>query len=266
MIPRMHRTAKVRTGQALSSPFFFALTAALLSLAAGPAFAFTFDPIVQDFTSTGQGSVQSFRLANPGTETIAVRISMLTRRMDLDGKESNAPADQLFIVFPSRVTLEANAEQAVKIQWKGPAGTDVEQCFRILVEQLPVDFGGGQTQQGTIKVMFRYLGAAYILPKNVKPDVVLDSSRVAADPNGRQALELVFSNRGNAHTILGDLRITVTAKNAVPTLKRVFGPDELAGINGENILPGAKRRFWLPLPADMPRDGLDVAFLFEAIR
>jgi len=255
---------KVRTGQALSSPFFFFIAAALL--AAAPAFPFTFEPIVQDFASSGQGSIQSFRVANPGTETVAVRISMLTRQMDLDGKETNEPADAFFTVYPSRITLEPGSAQAVRIQWKGPAAPEVEQCYRILVEQLPVDFGGGQKERGSIKVMFRYLGAVYILAKAAAPDVLLDSFRLAADPKGTESLELVFLNRGKAHAILGDLTITVTATAAVPAARRVFGPEELAGINGENMLPGTTRRFWLPLPPDLPRDGLDVAFRFEAIR
>jgi fimbrial chaperone protein len=253
-----------RSSSALPGPLLFALV--FLALVAANASAFTFEPIVQDFAPAGPGSIQSFLLTNTGTETIAVRIVMLTREMDLDGTEVNLPVDQLFTVYPSRIVLPANEQQAVRIQWKGPADPPVEQCYRILVEQLPVDFGTEQKQKNSIKVMFRYMGAIYVVPSGATPDVVMDSSRVTLDPQGRDALELVFANRGRAHTLLGDLTITLTANGANSAVRRELGPDALVGVNGENLLPGTKRRFWLPLPADLPRDGIDVAFRFKAIR
>lgn len=266
MMPGMHKAGAARTGQALSSPFFYLAAALLLVLAAAPGFGFTFEPMVQDFAPSGPGSIRSFQLSNPGSETIAVRIRMLSRQMDASGLETTQPADQLFVVYPSRITMEPNTEQAVRVQWKGPSTLGLEQSFRIVVEQLPVDFGGAAPQKGAIKVIFRYVGAIYVLPNGAKPNVGLESSRVTADSSGRDALEIVLANRGSAHTLLGDLSITLTSKTPAGTVKKVFGPDDLAGISGENLLPQSKRRFLLPLPADLPREGLDVSFTFEPLR
>jgi hypothetical protein len=78
------------------------------------------------------------------------------------------------------------------------------------------------------------------------------------DAAGRTGLELVFANRGTAHVILADLSITVGS--------RTFYGKELAGITGENVLPGLARRFFLPLdPLPQPEDA-DVTFAFEALR
>ncbi len=259
----------LRTGRPSPSPIFFA-AALLLALAAAPLGAFSFAPIAQDFAPSGAGSVQSFRLENEAAEPVAVRISMLSRRSDAEGRELNAPADSLFVVYPPRAVLAPGSAQAVRVQWKGPAALESEQCFRILVEQLPVDFGGQEKQKGSIRVLFRYLGAVYIVPAGAAPDVVLSSSAPAVDAAGRRGLALEFANRGTAHVILGEMSVAVSTGREPGSPTLAFGPKELAGISGENILPFASRRYFLPLPEGFApgasKDDLHVSFTFEPIR
>jgi fimbrial chaperone protein len=265
MIPAMSGKGLSRTGRPSPSPLFLAV-ALLLTLAAAPLSAFSFSPITQDFAPSGPGSVRSFRLENEGADPVAVRISMLSREPDAEGREANAPADSLFVVYPPRAVLAPGSVQAVRVQWKGPADLASEQCYRILVEQVPADFGGQARQKGSIRVLFRYLGAVYIVPSGARPDIVLESSEPAADAAGRSGLRLVFANRGTAHAILGDLSIRVSAGASATAEKLTFGPQDLAGICGENILPHASRRYFLPLPEGFPKDDLRVAFSFDPIR
>jgi fimbrial chaperone protein len=228
--------------------------------------AFSFEPITRDFSPSGKDSIRTFRLANSGSETIMIRIRILTREVDSDGREVNDPADSLFTVYPSRVVLAPRSLQAVKVQWKGPPDLLVERCFRILAEQLPVRSAEEHRQGGNIRVMFRYLGAIYIVPKGARPNVVVESTRSVTDPSGRKGLEILFCNQGNAHTLLNNLQITLSRQQAGASARKVYEPDELEGINGENLLPGLKRRTVVPLPLDLQGDGLDVSFHFESVR
>jgi fimbrial chaperone protein len=266
MIPGMNGKGLHRTGRWASSPLFFLLEAGLLGLIVSPASAFSFEPITQEFAPSGSGSVQTFRLVNEAADSIAVRISMLSRQTDADGRESNEPADALFVVYPSRAVLGPGSVQAIRVQWKGPSNPKVEQCYRILVEQLPVDFGVQEKQKGGIRVLFRYLGAVYIVPPGARPDVVLESAQPATDAAGRPGLALVFANRGAAHAILNELSLTVASQGTNGREERTFGPQDLAGISGENLLPQTQRRFFLSLPDRPSVEGLDVSFSFEAIR
>ena len=263
MIPAMKRL--FRTGRLSPSPLLFA-AALLLVILATPLGAFSFSPITQEFAASGPGAVQSFRLENPGTDQIAVRISMLTRQVDPEGRETNSSADQLFVVYPSRAVLAPGSAQAVRVQWKGPADPAAEQCFRILVEQVPVDFAAQEKQKGSIRVLFRYLGAVYIVPRGAKPELVLESSQPATNREGKEGLDLLFANRGTAHVILGEMSVTVSAGASPGAATLAFGPQDLAGISGENILPGASRRHFLPLPEGFAKDDLRVAFNFDPIR
>ncbi len=266
MIPAMNGKGLHRTGRGASSPLFFLLAAGLLVLIGSPASAFSFEPITQEFTPSGSGSVQTFRLVNEAADSVAVRISMLSRQTDADGRETNEPADALFVVYPSRAVLGPGSTQAVRVQWKGQSTSKVELCYRILVEQLPVDFSAQGKQKGGIRVLFRYLGAVYIVPPGAKPDVVLESARPATDAAGRPGLALVFANRGAAHAILNELSLTVASGGTNGPEQMTFGPQELAGISGENLLPQTQRRFFLPLPDRPSVEGLDVSFTFDAIR
>jgi fimbrial chaperone protein len=266
MIPAMNGKGLPRTGRTPPSPLCF-LAACVLALAAAlPASAFTFEPISQDFAPSGPGSVRSFRLENEGPDPVAVRVSVLTREVDAEGRESNAPADNLFVVYPSRAVLSPGSAQAVRVQWKGPADLKVELPYRILVEQLPVDFGSPQKQKGSIRVLFRYLGAAYIVPAGARPEVVVQSVTAASDSEGRRGAAVVLSNRGSAHAILAELTLTVSGGAGSAREEKTFGPEELPGLTGENVLAGTSRGRFLPLPEGFPMDDLHVAFSFEAAR
>jgi fimbrial chaperone protein len=259
-MPAMRASNTMGTGRRVSGPVVrFLASATLLAFWAAAAAAFSFEPIVQDFAPSGEGSVRTFRVTNTGAERIAVRIQIAGRVPDIDGKESMPAVPGLFAVYPERMLLEPGAAQAVRVQWKGPPTPAVEQCFRIIAEQMPVDFGTDQKKEtGAIKVLYRYVGAIYVVPSGARPRVVLESVRSAVDASGKAGLELVFANRGTAHTMLDNLELTVAG--------RAFGPAELPGISGENVLPGFQRRFFLALDSAPPEGEVNAAFRFDPLR
>ncbi len=230
-----------------------------------PLSAFNLEPITADLEPSGPRSVVTLRLSNSYTESIAVRIRILTRTEDREGWEVNSPADELFTVYPSRVVIGPKGIQLVRVQWKGDANPSQELAFRLLVEQLPVDFGENKRAGGSIRILTRYLGSLYVLPSHAKAEVRIIQTSVGTDKEGRKGIFLVFQNQGTAHTILGDLTIEVSAIGR----KLVFEGDSLRGISGENLLAGSKRTVFLPLPPelqDVDPSALEVNFQYEAVR
>jgi P pilus assembly chaperone PapD len=57
-------------------------------LASPVAPAFVLIPITMDFDPAGQGTHRTFRVENDSDTPVAVQISMVTRKMDIDGKET----------------------------------------------------------------------------------------------------------------------------------------------------------------------------------
>ncbi len=227
--------------------------------------AFNLEPITADLEPSGPGSVVTLRLSNPSTDPVAVRIQVLTRREDSEGRELNVPAEALFTVYPSRVVLGPKAIQLVRVQWKGDPNPAQELAFRLLVEQLPVDFGENKRAGGSIRILTRYVGSLYVLPPQAKPDIRLTQFRAGTDKEGRKGLYLEFQNLGTAHSILADLRIELSAGGQ----KVVFEGEPLKGIDGENLLAGSRRNFFIPLPPelqDVDPSALTVNFQYEAVR
>ncbi len=237
-----------------------------LLLRSGALFAFGFEPISRDFEPSGPESVQTFRLENEGDKNIAIRLRILTRDMDEYGKETYGPADGKFLVYPSQVVLKPKAVQSVKVQWKGEAEPEREACFRILAEQVPVNFADDTASGSRIQILFRYLGAIYVLPKGAEPDIVLESNRPATGPSGEKGLELVFLNKGRAHAILGNLSVILSAGNPSEAVTLTVPDRMLKGITGENVLPEKRRRFFLAVPEPFSHDDTRVSFRFDPIR
>jgi len=175
--------------------------------------------------------------------------------MAIDGTETLEPADDLFVVYPSRVMLGANAIQVVKVQWKGPPDISIEQNFRLVAEQLPVDFSGQKA--GNIRILLRYMGALYITPPNAAPNVVLDSVEQVG-----QDISITLHNKGNAHILMSNLTLEVKTSE----WSKTYSSEELKGFNGENMLAGLKRTFVVSLPPDIKGSDYKVAFQFDPIR
>ena len=242
----------------VSSRFSLLLTAALLLFASPAARAFTLTPIRMDFAPGGSGAEQSFHLENNSSNTVAVEVSMLIRQMDLDGKETNTPAEDDFLVYPPQVVLKPNQVQTVRVKWLGARKPEKELAYRILAEQLPVKMEKEKPGHSRINVLLRYLGSVYIVPKGAKADVILESAARHADAAGKPQIELIFLNQGTAHSLLSDLHLKVEAGDKTVEL----GPEALANIAGQNILAGQKRRIRLAWPEGLPDGPLRVTCNF----
>lgn len=77
---------------------------------------------------------------------------LFTREMDMDGNETMESADKLFTVYPDQVVLPPKSFQSVRIRWKGPVDLTREQSYRILVEQVPVDFESQSRKRSGLKI------------------------------------------------------------------------------------------------------------------
>ncbi|MFQ3619718.1 MAG: fimbria/pilus periplasmic chaperone [Spirochaetales bacterium] len=226
---------------------------------------FSLEPITADLSPVGPQSVQTFRLTNPSNEPIALRIQVFTRDLNEEGREINQPADTLFTVYPSRVLLNPRAIQLVRVQWRGDPNPSRELAFRVVVEQLPVEFGESRSRGGAIRILTRYVGALYIVPDQAKPEIQINLQGIGTNKEGRKGVSLLVKNVGTAHTLLNDLKIELSLGSK--TLQ--FQEDALPGLAGENLLAGSQKPYFLPFPEELPE--LDVStvsinFTYEATR
>jgi fimbrial chaperone protein len=231
----------------------------------GVGFCFQLTPIVEDFAPSGPDATQTFRVSNTTEQRIAVRVDMLTREMLPDGSEENASASDLFSLFPPRMVLNPGETQALRVRWLGPEAVNTERAFRLRAEQVPVDFGNEEEQGGRLRILFRYMASVYVVPPDPNPDVRLTGVERTENSDGIEGLDLRFENEGNAHTLLHNLSIRLEPRDTEAEAAVLQG-DDLEGLAEENILAGAERSFFLPIPAPLRDAELQVEFSYEELR
>lgn len=213
-----------------------------LSLSATVSHAFTLTPMSTTFDPKGSGVAKTFRVDNDTSNRVAFEISVLTREMREDGSETNQPAADLFTVFPPQGAIAPGKSQTVRVVWKGTPNPTSELAFRVVAEELPVNFTP-EKDKAQIKVILRYMAAVYVCPRNAKPDLQV----AGFGRTGTNTYVLTVTNAGTAHRALLNPKLTLTGAQGsdrdVPT-------DSLTPISGENVLAGRTRRFVLTLPRE----------------
>ena len=235
----------------------------LLCVAPLPAEAFRFIPFTADFDPSGPGANQTFRVENNSGKQIAVEISVFRRLMNLDGSDELTEADDDFVVFPTQIVLEPEQSQIVRVQWIGDADPEHELAYRIIAEQLPVDLEPAEESGGSVRILVRYIGSIYVRPTGARADVVLQDV-AAEESSGERQLSVTLHNRGQAHAILRNLSLSLAGEaNGDAAAALDLGPNKLAGMSGENILAGHKRRFLLPWSQELPFGPVEATFHFD---
>lgn len=237
------------------------VAASLTVIEAASAAAFQLIPIVMEFAPSGRAATQTFGVFNDGNEPVAVQIDMVERQVGLDGEETLPPADDRFLVYPNQALVPPNEMQIIQVRWLGESDPDRELAFRIIAEQLPVAFEGAPPPGGRIDILVRYEGAVYVTPAGAVPSLAVDEvAREVTDQGVR--LAVTIANRGTRHGILNGAVLTVQSGAARVDLSG----GALAGLEGENVLAGNRRRFLLPWPESLGSQAPSATLRLEGAR
>lgn len=232
----------------------FALLA--LTLGVGALSAFTLEPISTTVAPSGPGSIGTFRIKSEDPGRIAIRFRVESRDLSPDGKEINGPADDLFLIYPTRMIVEPGAQAVVKIQWKGPASIDTERCFRFVAEQVPLDTG--PSSSSGIKMMFRYIASLYVGRPSFVAELVA-SAQGATGSDGSPGYLVEVRNIGSRHVIALDPRIKIGGG------LMSLAPEDLGILASANYLPGKSIRLFIPKADAVPRKSYDATIDYEGV-
>ena len=230
-------------------------TIAMALLASSWLSAYQFSPLEQTFEPSGGGATSTYTIVNDSDDTIAVRISALTRDQDADGGETNSPATNYFSIRPANVLVGPQASQVVRVTYRGPRMTPNELAFRIKAEQ--VEYSKGRKAGGTrmFNFLYNYVTSAYIQPQRpteklsvsaCRPVMVSETPEEGGEPVERKMLAVTIRNEGNVHQTLDTARLTVTdGDGRSVTLE---GAGQLGPLYGMNILARKTVTLHIPFP------------------
>jgi len=229
----------------------FHLSAGLM-LGAITACAFTLTPISATLEPKGAGATATFRLENESSNRMAFQVRITTREPDEAGNEIQSPVTNLFVVFPPQGILGPGQKQSVRVMWKGTPDPTQELAYRIVAEQLPVDFHverSPERAQSFIQMLIQYKGTVYVRPKSARPRLeVIGLTRSTGTTSNVYAL--VITNSGSAHQ---GLRGPVLSITDTPPHQVDIPANQLPTVAGENVLAHHARRFQVILPPNLTK-------------
>ncbi len=208
----------------------------LILLLVTSVYAFKFYPLNQTIYPHKNSSTVFF-IENNSKKNVGVQLKILKRNMNELGKENNTPVSSSdFMIFPPQAILKPGQKKTVRITWTKGSVPKKELNYRVVAEQLPIDFNKNKKKKGaSINILLKYLGALYIAPKEAESKIV---SRIVGKKGGNLTVE--FENLGNKHQILKNLKIKFYNDKGKEV---VLQKNSLKGVNGENILANSKRKF-----------------------
>lgn len=212
---------------------FIVLSSFFISL---NSYAFKFSPM-----STAIGTKESknstlFYLENDSDQPIAITTTLFKREMNVEGVESNPKIEGELTVYPSQLIIPPNEKRSVKVTWVGKEAPKMEQAYRLVAEQLPIELDKNKKQKASIKVLLRYVAALYVQAEDYDANVSLKQMDVD-DKN----VSFMMSNSGKKHQVLSNLSMKVEGKKTIE-----LTPEDLKGMTGENILASTERVFRFP--------------------
>lgn len=209
------------------------------------AMAFKLSPMVVNFHPSGSKATQVLTLENNANEKVPVQIEVFARSIDAKGEEIRKPTEE-FNVYPEQVVLLPNEKRNVRVTYTGDNKQTLEQAYRIVATQIPVEFkernAKAQTAKSNLNFLIQYVASAYVVPANVAPQIVIKETKISS----AKKLSVTIVNEGTAHKVL-----------KAKTLKVYSGKDKLievekpAELDAVNFLAKNERTIIFTLPKEI---------------
>lgn len=226
----------------------FKFVAFCLCLMAWPAWAtpsFGIEPFKSQLAPADGQNTQIFTLTNSSDDTIAVQIHMESWSTDLNGQEQSTVDTTNFSVYPTQFALKAHSNRTVRVTWLGPMPVQTEKAFRLVAEQLPVNFNPG-APENALRFLLRYRTAFYIAPSTPRQKLVVSDFQHNINSN---TLVFTLANQGNVHVMLHQPVLNLTdSSGRTHTLRDVL---VRSALENNNVLSGGQRQFSIPWPKEM---------------
>ena len=109
-------------------------------------YAFKFSPMSTAIGTKENKNSTLFYLENDSDQAIAVTATLLKREMNVEGVETNPKIEGELTVYPSQLIIPPNEKRSVKVTWVGKQMPSMEQAYRLVAEQLPIELDKNKKQ------------------------------------------------------------------------------------------------------------------------
>ena len=219
--------------------------AALLALLGiAPANALNVQPLALEMVSLGASSHATIQVVNDGAQPLPVEVAIKKVDIAADGKTSETPAGDEFLVFPPQTVVPAGATQSFRVQWTGAPDIAKSQTYMFYVNQLPVKMKPGESG---VQMVFSFGVIVSVAPAGAKSALKVVTAEAGSDEK-KHGVAVTVENPSTMYSYFSDAKLTLESGG----WHKVLSAGELREkIGYAVILPGKTRRVLVPLD-DVP--------------
>jgi fimbrial chaperone protein len=216
---------------------------------ASPAAAYDLKPIVIQLAPSGARSAQTAVITNTHDVPIAIEVKTFQRKQNPDGSDTLTIDDENLIISPPQMVIAPKSSQSFRVQWVGDAAPKKEIAYRIVTEQLPIQFKERVRSDLTadVTMRYRYEAALYIMPEERSAKATLASVAAVKSEDGTDQLELHIRSEGTSRAILDKPTLDLAADGRSLRLEG----EAVKPLIGLNILPDTERVVRIAMPAEL---------------
>jgi P pilus assembly chaperone PapD len=193
--------------------------------------------------SIGTNSRAAIQVVNDGAAPMPVEIAIKKLDMGEDGKTSESPAGDEFLVFPPQAVVPPGATQSFRIQWVGAPDIKRSQSYMLSVNQLPVKMKPGESG---VQMVFNFGVVVSVAPAGAQSALKLVSAE-SASQGQKHGAAITVQNPSAMYSYFSDAKLTLESGS----WRKVISAGELRQLVGYGVvLPGKTRR--ILVPADVP--------------
>lgn len=208
-----------------------------------PARAINVQPLALDMVSIGTGARGTIQIVNDSARALPVDVSISKLDIAEDGKTTETPAGDDFLIFPPQAVVPPGGTQIFRVQWVGEPDIKKSQTFMLSVNQLPVKRKAGETG---VQMVFAFGAIVSVAPAGAQSALKLLNAEPATK-DGKRGAEVTVENPSAMYAYFTDAKVTLESGG----WRKTLAAGELREKLGYAVvLPGKRRRIFVP--ADVP--------------
>ncbi len=155
-----------------------------------PACALNVQPLALDMVAIGSNSRGTIQIVNDSAKPLPVDVTFKKLDIGPDGKTTELPAKDEFLIFPPQAVVPPGATQSFRIQWVGAPDMKKSETYMVYVNQLPVKMKAGESG---VQMVFSFGVIVSVAPagaqsalKVVKAEGASDDKKKGRRRHGRE--------------------------------------------------------------------------------
>lgn len=223
-----------------------------------PSRALNVQPLALDLVAIGSSSRATIQVFNDGAKPMPVEISVKQLDIAADGKTTETPAGNEFLVFPPQAVLQPGASQSFRVQWVGAPDIKKSQSYMFFVKQVPVKMKPGESG---VQMVVDLGVIVNVAPVGAQSALKLVGAEAASDGKKRVAAVTV-ENPSAMHSYFSDAKLTLESGS----WRKVLDAGEIRQLIGYGIVqPGKTRRILVPVEVPQGVGKINAAIEYKPV-